>query len=220
MRMRPGSGAPAGGGGGTLGQSTRQVSQAPTSIAAAARHTMPAPVAPPRSTTSPKFARTPRYSAAADGPNIGDSQTGGTSRPSTSPFSIPASARAPAASSAQASSMNIGRSQTRSGFHSASPATAAARRPTPRPSEHAVGAELRDRLGAAAELAHHLVRVLAEERRAARDPPRRLLEAVGRPGVDEAPAELRVLDRRRVAARDEVRVGERLLRRIDDTDRE
>jgi hypothetical protein len=44
-------------------------------MAAAARQIIPHAEAPPRSTVSAKFARTARYSAAAEGPNIGDSGT-------------------------------------------------------------------------------------------------------------------------------------------------
>jgi hypothetical protein len=41
--------------------------QRPSSIAAAARHTIAAALAPPRSTISAKFTFTPRYSAIVDG---------------------------------------------------------------------------------------------------------------------------------------------------------
>src|SRR5258705_8821049 len=111
---------------------------------------MPQAVAPPRSTVSAKFARTARYSAAAEGPNKGDSGTCPSTRPSTSRLSMPASASASAASSAEASSANMGRSQTRCGAHSASPAMAAALRPTLGEGRQHVAAHQLDRL-------HHLL---------------------------------------------------------------
>src|SRR5262249_23122696 len=70
--------------------------------------------------------------------------------------------------------------------------------------------------GADAELGEDLAVVLAEERRAAGDPPGRLLEAVRSTGVADAAADLGVLDPGREAARAEVLGLERLLPRVHD----
>src|SRR3954449_3655379 len=59
---------------GRLGAAHTTTSHRPSSIAAAARQTMPIGVAPPRSTRSAKSTRQPRYSATVDGTNISDSR--------------------------------------------------------------------------------------------------------------------------------------------------
>ena len=59
---------------GRPGAAQTTTSHRPNSMAAAARHTMPTGVAPPRSTRSAKFTCQPRYSATVDGTNISDSR--------------------------------------------------------------------------------------------------------------------------------------------------
>ena len=84
-------------------------SHKPSSIAAAARHTMPTEEAPPRSSRSAKFTDQPQYSATVAGLNSDVSPTSlPTQTPSTSRGSMPASASASAASSAHCSSENRG----------------------------------------------------------------------------------------------------------------
>src|SRR5688500_14911523 len=60
--------------------------------------------------------------------------------------------------------------------------------------------------------------MLAEPRRAPRDPPRRLLETIGRAGVAHGAPEIGVPDRGREAARRDVAILERLLRRLEHAD--
>jgi hypothetical protein len=67
---------------------------------------MPAALAPPRSTSSAKFAPTPRYSAIVDGTKISDSARCDVTMPSTTSPVSPASASASALSSAHCSSVN------------------------------------------------------------------------------------------------------------------
>src|SRR6185503_8857779 len=79
---------------GRLGAAHTTTSHRPSSIAAAARHTMPIGVAPPRSTRSAKLTPHPRYSATVDGTNISDSRSVEQHRPLTSRDESPASSSA------------------------------------------------------------------------------------------------------------------------------
>src|SRR4051794_11763476 len=84
-------------------------SQIPSSIAAAARHAMPTADAPPRSVRSAKFTDQPQYSAMVAGRKSEASATSPAhTRPSTSAGSMPASARAAAASPAPTSLVSEG----------------------------------------------------------------------------------------------------------------
>ena len=76
---------------GRLGAAHTTTSHRPSSMAAAARHTMPIGVAPPRSTRSAKLTPQPRYSATVDGTNISDSRSVEQHRPLTSCDVRPAS---------------------------------------------------------------------------------------------------------------------------------
>ena len=79
-------------------------SQMPSSMAAAARHTMPAGVAPPRSTRSAKSTDQPQYSATVAGTNCWASKMSApTTSPPTSRLWMPASRRASAARPAHCS---------------------------------------------------------------------------------------------------------------------
>src|SRR3981081_951881 len=109
---------PGAGGAGTAGHKQSTTSQTPASIAAAERQTIPAAVAPPKSTISLKFEGMPRYSATAEGANRGASGMAAIANPSTSYFSNPASSRVSAASWACASSANSGGLQIFRGAHS------------------------------------------------------------------------------------------------------
>ena len=107
-------------------------SHSPSSIAAAARHTMPTEDAPPRSRRSAKFTENPQYSAIVAGWNCADSvMSAAQQMPSTSWASIPASASASATTSAQAwSGMRGSPVGCRSAFHSEYPTMhASPRRP-------------------------------------------------------------------------------------------
>ena len=78
-------------------------------MAAAARHTIPAGVAPPRSTRSARLTRQPMYSAMVAGTKNEDSKMSlPHTRPSTSWLSIPASCSAAAAMSAHCSRVSFG----------------------------------------------------------------------------------------------------------------
>ena len=68
--------------------------QCPAQIAAAARQTIAAQEAPPRSTTSAKLTCIPRYSVIVEGTNESDSRIFVAQMPSTSDGSIPASSNA------------------------------------------------------------------------------------------------------------------------------
>ena len=96
----------------------------PAWIAAAARHTIPAPVAPPRSTLPAYVRRRPIASPIVDGTSIGTPPIGWHSSPSMSPSASPASAIActPIVASM---SMVVSPSVQRSGLRSATPVTAA-----------------------------------------------------------------------------------------------
>ncbi len=107
-------------------------SHSPSSMAAAARHTMPTDEAPPRSSRSAKFTENPQYSAIVAGWNCSDSvMSAAQQMPSTSWASIPASASAAATASAQAWSGRRGSPVgCRSAFHSEYPTMhASPRRP-------------------------------------------------------------------------------------------
>ena len=73
------------------GTTASTASQTPNSTAAAARHTMPAAVAPPRSTRSPKSSGRPRYSESVAGANMSDSAIPWHDKPFTAAGSTPAS---------------------------------------------------------------------------------------------------------------------------------
>src|SRR6478735_9535002 len=116
---------------GRLGAAQTTTSHRPSSMAAAARHTMPIGVAPPRSTRSAKLTFHPRYSATVEGTNISDSRNVEQHRPLTSCDDSPASASASAARSAHCSSVKRRSPRyLRSGAYSAMPAmTASPRNP-------------------------------------------------------------------------------------------
>jgi hypothetical protein len=98
-------------------------------MAAAARQTMPAEVAPPRSTTSPKLIGNPRYSDSVAGTNIDDSAIPLVTNPFTDRGSNPASSMAPFARRAHCSSVSMGgRVGLRSGASSTKPMMAASPR--------------------------------------------------------------------------------------------
>ncbi len=83
--------------------------QIPSSMAAAARHTMPTADAPPRSVRSAKLTFHPQYSASVAGTNMLDSTTSpAQTMPSTSDAANPASASASAASPAHCSTVRRG----------------------------------------------------------------------------------------------------------------
>ena len=88
------------------GNAHKTASQMPSSIAAAARQTMAAALAPPRSTCSANRAPTPRYSAMVDGTKISDSARCDATMPLTASPGNPASSRAAADSSAHCSIAN------------------------------------------------------------------------------------------------------------------
>src|SRR3954451_11343788 len=117
---------------GRLGAAHTTTSHRPSSIAAAARHTMPIGVAPPRSTRSAKLTFQPRYSATVDGTNISDSRSVEQHSPVTSFDDSPAYSSASPARSAHCASVNFRSPRNfRSGAYSAIPAmTAFPRRPT------------------------------------------------------------------------------------------
>ena len=104
-------------------------------MAAAARQTMPAEVAPPRSTTSPKLIGNPRYSDSVAGTKIDDSAIPLVTSPLTDRGCNPASSMALFASRAHCSSVNMGgRVGLRSGASSTKPTMAASpRSPTRTP---------------------------------------------------------------------------------------
>ncbi len=78
-------------------------------MAAAARHTIPTAVAPPRSIRSARFTDQPQYSAMVAGTNSDASATSPAhTRPSTSDEAMPASATAAAASPAHCSPVWVG----------------------------------------------------------------------------------------------------------------
>src|SRR6516162_1309213 len=106
-------------------------SATPSSIAAAARQIIPAPVAPPKSTNSPKLTGMPRYSAIVAGANFDDSSIAFVAMPSTSAALTPASSSAMRDRSAHCSRVKrAGPDGRRSGFSSARPLIAASpRRP-------------------------------------------------------------------------------------------
>src|SRR3954451_18371328 len=84
-------------------------SHRPSSIAAAARHTIPTAVAPPRSMRSAKFTDQPQYSATVAGTNSDASATSpAQTTPSMSADGIPASASASAANPAHCSRVSVG----------------------------------------------------------------------------------------------------------------
>src|SRR6476660_3261519 len=90
--------APGAGGRGWPTVAHTTTSQSPSSTAAAARHTIPTAVAPPRSMRSAKFTDQPQYSAIVAGTNRDVSATSPAhTTPSTSADGIPASASASAA---------------------------------------------------------------------------------------------------------------------------